>query len=165
MNAFKQIHRKDKTYYDKTKTVSVVFGGSIPDVDAPTPKPVANYRDLVAGEDLSSWIDQPIMVDTDGLAYKATAHLDNWNRVIGILTIANTSGNPVRVQTSGIYLSSSYDWSASDIGDALVVRGSGISSSVLSSAVGSEVMHIHIGNVIDDNTIEILSQPQYSYYL
>lgn len=164
--AYKKIHRKDKVYYEKNRTL--VLSGATPvstDTDIKPPTPIVNYRDLTAGEDLSSWIDQPIMIGTDGLAYKAEAHLDNWNRVIGILSIANTTSNPVRVQTSGLYQSSSYDWSGSNVGDVLVVRSSGISSSILAAAVGSEVMHIHIANVIDDNTIEIIPQPQYKFFL
>lgn len=165
MNSYKQIHRKDIIPYFKAKTVSVVLGTPIIDDDAPPPEPTIQYRDLIAGEDLSSWIDEPIMIAADGKAYKANSVLNNWNRVIGILSIPNTSGNQVRVQTSGLYQSSSYDWSTSDIGDELVVRTAGISSAVLVASYGSEVMHIHIANVIDDNTIQILSRPLYKYYL
>jgi hypothetical protein len=165
MNSYKQIHRKDLIPYFKAKTVSVVLGTPIVDDDAPPPEPTIQYRDLIAGEDLSSWKDQPIRIGTDGKAYKANSILTNWNRVNGILSIPNTNGNQVRVQTSGLYQSSSYDWSASDIGDELVVRAAGISSDVLVATYGSEVMHIHIANVIDENTIQILSQPLYKYYL
>lgn len=164
MNSYKQIHRKDKTYYDKTRTVSVVYANPIIENDAPPP-PIVQYIDVEAGEDLSAWKDQPIMIGTDGKAYKSNAILTNWNRVKGILSIPNTSGNQVRVQTAGIYKSSSYDWSGSNAGDVLVVRSTGISSSILAAAVGSEVMHIHIANVIDDNTIEIIPQPQYKFFL
>lgn len=159
-NRNKRVHRKDREYYQRNSNTKVLFLSK----SLGTESVDTNKYKAIAGEDLTGKAGEPAMLGTDGKIYLAEPHADNYNRVIGIITIENTAGNQVTIQTRGIYDNNNYNWTG-DAGDMLVVRDTGLSESILTAVNGAEVMHIQIANIIDPNTIYIREPAEYYRYL
>lgn len=161
MRGDKKIHKKDRRFYAKAQATKVVTISQIHD-DNPNTAIDDNIVIHTAGENLTGKVGEFCYLHTDGKVYQAMPHVNNLNRIIGVILTGADTDESVLIQIAGRY-DGAYSW-AGNSGAGLYIRESGLSESALLIKDGTEVVHIRTAKIISTSTIEI-ELPKYYIYL